>query len=129
MDWTPHSYNAASDRAINNAFAWKNRTGYRTTSGCACWDRSMNPCIPKRLGWGYNFNFWCLFCCFVCEDVDATVVPEGTQSRRLSARHSISIPSQQRSRQTLMKVMPQTQSEKTESLRYPAKPSLDDMTN
>lgn len=89
MDYSVHSHEKEVDRAINNVHAWKNLSGYRTTSGCPCWDRSKNMCIPKRRGWGYNINFWCLLGCFICEPADNTVIPEGTQSHRLSARHSL----------------------------------------
>jgi hypothetical protein len=65
---TPHSNDPVVDRLINNEYAWKNLSGYRTTSGCPCWDRSMFLCIPKHSGWGYNINFWCLFCCFFCQE-------------------------------------------------------------
>lgn len=75
MDHTPFSHDANVDRVINNDHAWRNETGYRTTSGCPCWDRSMYPCIPKHSGWGYDANFWCLFGFFLCQKVDKQVVP------------------------------------------------------
>lgn len=57
-------------RRQNNIQAWKNLTGYQTTSGCPCLDRTMYCCIPKHSGWGYNPNLWCMLCCFLCETTE-----------------------------------------------------------
>jgi hypothetical protein len=84
MDHTVHSHNPDNDRAANNQLAWKNLTGYRTSSGCACWDRSYHLLIPKHAGWGYNVNFWCLLCCFVCQATAVTTLPENFESHQQS---------------------------------------------
>ena len=88
MDHTVHAHDRETDRAINNELAWKNLSGYRTTSGCPCWDRSDHLCIPKHSGWGYNVNFWYLFCFCLCEEASKPVIPAGVESRRLSTRHT-----------------------------------------
>lgn len=58
------------DRWRNNDLAWKNLHGYHTDTGCPCWDRTPNICIPKHSGYGYNLNFWCVLCCFLCQNID-----------------------------------------------------------
>ena len=41
--------------------------GYKTSSGCPCWDRRKAPCVPKHSGFGWNPNFYALFCCCLCD--------------------------------------------------------------
>jgi hypothetical protein len=91
MDHTTYSNDPEVDRMVNNELAWKNHRGYRTSSGCPCWDRSKHPCIPKHTGWGYNVNFWALFCCCLCQDVQEKTIPANFQSHRLSTRHDPSV--------------------------------------
>ena len=54
-------------RRTENRAAWTNYGGYRTTSGCPCWDKTPNLCIPKYLGCGWSPNFWAIFCCCFCD--------------------------------------------------------------
>jgi hypothetical protein len=90
MDHTKHiPVDTEMDRSVNNQMAWKNLSGYRSSSGSACWDRSRYLCIPKHTGWGYNMNFWCFFCCFMCEEVQVQSIPADFQSKSLAARHSV----------------------------------------
>ncbi|MDP2438469.1 MAG: hypothetical protein Q8P67_22220 [archaeon] len=57
------SSEAKETTALNaNDEAWANLHGYKTTSGCPCWDETDHMCIPKHSGFGYNPNFW--FCCW-----------------------------------------------------------------
>lgn len=49
-------------RQRRNEEAWHTLHGYRTTSGCPCYDESEYACIPKHTGWGYNPNFFVLCC-------------------------------------------------------------------
>jgi hypothetical protein len=53
-------------RVRNNEQAWQNLSGYVTSSGYPCWDRTVNVCIPKGFGFGYTINCWALCCCFLC---------------------------------------------------------------
>ena len=44
-------------RQINNKQAWNDMHGYKTPSGCPCYDPTTNAmCIPKGRGYGYNLN-------------------------------------------------------------------------
>ena len=56
----------AARRAANEA-AWQSWSGYVTSSGCACWDATPYPCIPKSSrGFGFNPNLYALLCCCLC---------------------------------------------------------------
>eukprot|EP01039_Chlorochromonas_danica_P009407 gene9407-10390_t len=66
-----HIHNPVLKRQRSNEIAWKKLHGYHTTSGCPCWDRTTHPCIPKRTGWGFNPNFFAIFCCFLCLNIEA----------------------------------------------------------
>lgn len=51
----------------NERNPWRDCSGYETTSGCPCYDKTPYPCVPKRTGLGYNPNFYVLFCIFLCD--------------------------------------------------------------
>ena len=53
-------------RQRKNEEAWKTLSGYETSSGIPCWDKSPYPCVPKHT-FGYNPNFYALLCCCLCE--------------------------------------------------------------
>eukprot|EP01038_Epipyxis_sp_PR26KG_P012633 gene12633-16939_t len=60
---------AEEERLRRNQQAWNTLTGYKTSSGCSCWDNTPYLCIPKSSwGWGYNINFYALFCCCLCDN-------------------------------------------------------------
>ena len=67
-----------------NAAAWRSFSGYRTTSGCPCWDRSPHVCVPKRLGYGLNPNFYVCFWWlpFGCPDSSAAAAESGAAGVR-----------------------------------------------
>ena len=56
-----------AERLKNNEKAWGTCTGYKTTSGYPCYDKTMNACIPKSHGYGMNPNFWVCCCGFLCD--------------------------------------------------------------
>ena len=66
-----------AERRRNNERAWRDLTGYVTSSGCPMWDKNPNVCIPKSfLGYGYTINCWALCCCFLCQKpLDSTYRP------------------------------------------------------
>jgi hypothetical protein len=68
---------AEQARLRNNERAWRDLSGYQTSSGCPLWDRTRNVCIPKgSFGIGYTINCWALCCCFLCEKpLDSTYRP------------------------------------------------------
>ena len=58
---------AEEQRRLNNERAWQELSGYQTSSGCPCVDKSVNICIPKSsFGYGYTINCWALCCCYLC---------------------------------------------------------------
>jgi hypothetical protein len=66
LDPSSAAANFEERRLTGNSKAWETFTGYRTSSGIPCWDKTKFPCVPKHTGYGYNPNFWCLCCCFLC---------------------------------------------------------------
>eukprot|EP00591_Stephanopyxis_turris_P011136 CAMPEP_0195519048 /NCGR_PEP_ID=MMETSP0794_2-20130614/14284_1 /TAXON_ID=515487 /ORGANISM="Stephanopyxis turris, Strain CCMP 815" /LENGTH=210 /DNA_ID=CAMNT_0040648137 /DNA_START=33 /DNA_END=662 /DNA_ORIENTATION=- len=66
-----------NERRRNNERAWRDLTGYVTSSGCPMWDKSVNVCIPKgELGIGYTVNCWALCCCYLChKPIESTYRP------------------------------------------------------
>ena len=77
----------AADKARRqrNQEAWRTLSGYRTTSGCPCWDKTRHVLIPKQFGFGYTCNLWAICCCFLCEtpeNDDPALPPRDPNARK-----------------------------------------------